>query len=293
MPTFNGNILIWTTFWEQFAVAVHGRSSLSNSGKLAYLCHAVKSGTTKGVIEGLSRSGDHYSEAVEPLKSRYNRPRLIHVRKILEAQSLKDGNGRELRRLHDLVQQHLRALKALGQEPSGPFITSLIELKLDSTTMFEWHHHSQESAEVPYYQELLDLINLRAQPSEASTSDTAKKPLKTDCSLGMKGFYPSRSVTVHATNANAPGNCVLCKSEKHPLYVCPQFKALSHEAKMNTLKSNGLCVNCMCPGHFVKGCKSLHRCHVCQKPHHSLLHIEAQPPIVLLTPFQILQLRPR
>jgi hypothetical protein len=48
---------------------------------------------------------------------------------ILEAPALKDG--RELHRLHDTVQQHLRALKAMDYEPSGPFITSALELKLD------------------------------------------------------------------------------------------------------------------------------------------------------------------
>jgi len=31
----------------------------------------------------------------------------------------------------------LHALKAMGQEPSGPFITSLLELKLDPNTIFE------------------------------------------------------------------------------------------------------------------------------------------------------------
>ena len=43
---------------------------------------------------------------------------------------------------------------------------------------------------------------------------------------------------------------------------------------MSTVKINGLCVNCLRPGHFVKQCKSLHRCRRCQKPHHTLLHIE-------------------
>jgi hypothetical protein len=27
-------------------------------------------------------------------------------------------------------------------------------------------------------------------------------------------------------------------------------------------------------GHFVKNCRSSHRCRVCQKPYHTLLHIE-------------------
>ena len=94
-------------------------SSLIDSDKLAY-CHALKGGSAKSVIEGLSRSGDHYNEAVTCLKSRYDRPRLIHqahVRKILETPNLKDGSGRELCRLRDAAQQHLRALKALGHEP--------------------------------------------------------------------------------------------------------------------------------------------------------------------------------
>ncbi len=231
VPTYDGNILNWTTFWEQFTVAVHGHSSLSDTEKFAYLRHAVKSGTAKGVIEGLSRSGEQYLEAIESLKSRYNRPRLIHqahVWKVLEAPSLKDGNGRELRRLHDLTQQHLRALKALGQEPSGPFITSLLELKLDPNTIFEWQRHSQNS----HYQQLLHFINLRAQASEASMSDAGKKSLKTDTGYSSKkNFYPAKPITTHAANADASGDCMLCKTERHPLYVCPRFKTLNHDAR--------------------------------------------------------------
>ena len=42
------------------------------------------------------------------------------------------------------AQQHLRALKGMGHEPSESFITSMLELKLDVDTMFEWQRHSQE-----------------------------------------------------------------------------------------------------------------------------------------------------
>ena len=57
---------------------------------------------------------------------------------ILDAPQVFDGSGRELRRLHNVVQQHICALKSMEQEPSLSFITSIIELKLDPTTMFEW-----------------------------------------------------------------------------------------------------------------------------------------------------------
>ena len=88
----------------------------------------------------ITRSGGNYNEAVECLKGRYNRPRLIHrahVRTIMESPSLKEGSAKELRSLHDMLQQHLRALKSMKLEPDLSFITSIIELKLDATTLFE------------------------------------------------------------------------------------------------------------------------------------------------------------
>ena len=97
VPTFDGNILNWRSFWEQFCISVHDRSSLSDSEKLVYLQQSLKGGSAKNAIEGLSRSSEYYTEAIGCLKSRYNRPRLIHkahVRMILEAPSLKEGTGK-------------------------------------------------------------------------------------------------------------------------------------------------------------------------------------------------------
>lgn len=74
---------------------------------------------------------------MECLQARYDRPRIIHqehVRKIIEIPPIKEGSGKELRRLHDVAQQHLRALKAMSHPPSDAFVTSLLELKLDSIT---------------------------------------------------------------------------------------------------------------------------------------------------------------
>jgi len=59
------------------------------------------------------------------LLGRYNHPRQIHqmhVCRIIEVPPLKDGTGKEIRALHDLIIQHLRALKSLGHEPSHLFV---------------------------------------------------------------------------------------------------------------------------------------------------------------------------
>ncbi|XP_064386059.1 uncharacterized protein LOC135334711 [Halichondria panicea] len=276
VPTFDGDMLHWKTFWEQFDIAIDGRSDISNTEKLVYLRHSLKDCTAKSVIEGLSHTGDQYAEATASLKSRYDRPRIIHqahVRKIYEVANLKEGSGKELRQLHDTVQQHLRALKAMGHEPSGPFITSLLELKLDKETMFEWQRASQDSSDIPHYSKILNFLDLRGQASETCSTDAKKHPR-----FDQKKFN-ARTVTSHTSSAtDATPKCPHCKTQRHPVYVCPQFKSLPHDKMLAVVHTNSLCLNCLRPGHIVRNCVSNNRCRKCQKSHHTLLHNEAKTP---------------
>ena len=112
VPTFDGELLHWQAFWDQFSISIDKRSDISNTEKLVYLRHSLKDGSAKNVIEGLSHSGVQYKEAIDTLKARYDRPRIIHqthVRKIYEMPSLTDGSGRELRWFHDSAKQDLKA----------------------------------------------------------------------------------------------------------------------------------------------------------------------------------------
>ena len=160
-----------------------------------------------------------------------------------------------------------RALKALGHEPSKQFITSLLELKLDPTTMFEWQRHSQEHSEVPDCDVLLSFIDLRAKAAEATVPDKKHK--------SNHPPFKSKSVpALAASTKETENNCVCCKGEKHPLYSYTKFRSLPHDEMISLLRKHDHCLSCLCPGHFVKDCKSLHHCKVCQNPHHTLLHID-------------------
>ena len=189
------------------------------------------------------------------------RPRQIHqthVRRIVEATPLKHGKGKDIRAFHDLVIQHLRALKSLGHEPSQAFITSLLEMKLDATTMFEWQRHSQDHTDVPDYQDLLDFLNLRAQAAEAS----------------IEKCISTSSIMVVSTTPT--DHCISCGTEKHQLYTCTKFRSLSYAEKIDLLRSKNHCMNCLRPGHFVRRCISQNHCKLCQRPHHTLLHQEKE-----------------
>lgn len=272
-PTFDGDILNWTRFWEQFSISINEREGLTDAEKFVYLQQSLKGGSAKTVIEGLSGTGEHYVKAIECLKTRYDRPRLIHqshVKVIIEMPPLKDGNGKELRRLHDLLQQHLRALDADDKEGLNQFVTSIIQLKLDPDTLFEWQKHTQDIAEVPPFQKLLEFIDLRARASETTPHVNKRIHHKPEVSKKTVASFVTSS---EATN----GRCVICKSERHPLYYCPRFKEMNHDRKMAIVKSNKLCLNSLKGGHFLKDCKSPHHCRTCQKPHHTLLHLEPAP----------------
>ena len=268
-PIFDGNILNWTRFWEQFAISIDGNPNLTKIEKFVYLQQSLKGGSAKSVIDGLTGTGEHYTKAIECLKSRYDRPRLIHqshVKTIIELPPLKEGSGRELRKLYDTLQQHLRALDSADSEPFSQFITSLIQLKLDPDTMFEWQKYTQDNLNVPHYDELLEFIDLRARASESTVLN--KRSAKPDA-------HPKKSVASFVANSQTTGiRCVSCKSEKHPLYHCPKFRNSSHDEKLAIVKTNNYCINCLRPGHFSKDCKSSHRCKCCQQLHHSLLHVD-------------------
>ena len=78
-----------------------------------YLQNAIKDKTTKSLIADLTKLSNHCDETVKCLQERYDHPRQIHqthMHRIVEAPPLKEGTGKEIHALYDLVTQHLRAL---------------------------------------------------------------------------------------------------------------------------------------------------------------------------------------
>ena len=77
VPTFNGQVLNWKSFWEQFDGTVHCKTGLNNTKKLVYLQEALNNGTARFVIQGLTQMSESYQEAIKCLKEWYDPPQLI------------------------------------------------------------------------------------------------------------------------------------------------------------------------------------------------------------------------
>ena len=149
--------------------------------------------------------------SIECLLNRYDRPRLIHqaqVCAIINVPSLKEGNGNEIRCLHDVQLQHYRALKAMNEDKFETLLTGMIELKLDPTTMKDWQRSTRENKEVSPIEDLLDFLDLQARETENSVRHLVKK--RTTASNPGKR-------TTKSYMASVEDACVVCKNDYHPL----------------------------------------------------------------------------
>ena len=109
IPKFDGAILNWRTFWEQFQVSIHNKNHLSDAEKLAYLKDDLKDGPAECFIQRVAQMTGTYDEAIVCLLNQYDRPHLIHqahIHAILDVPSLKEGTAKELRHFHDVLLRH-------------------------------------------------------------------------------------------------------------------------------------------------------------------------------------------
>ena len=124
-------------------------------------------------------------------------------------------------------------------------------------------NHSRDHKEVPSYTTLLEFIDVRARAPENTVREDIQK-----CTT----FNSDRKSYAKSLLADVQADSLPCKAAGSPLNKCKDFCALSHDLKMGIIKENGLCMNCLRSGYFVKNCQCSQRCKECRKPHHSLLH---------------------
>ena len=134
--------------------------------------------------------------------------------------------------------RHLCALTT--KDPYGPFVTALVELKLDQSTMFEWQRQSQDASDTLHYERLLKFLDLKAQASESFVQGTQKHQAQSKPSVQLR--------SAHTTNVSS--TCNICGAPTHPLFMCRKFKSLPCEQHINIVKQSDVCFNCFKPGHL-------------------------------------------
>ena len=55
IPRFDGNMLGWQSFWEQFEIIVHKDDELTNPERLVYLQQALKGGSAMNAMISMAK----------------------------------------------------------------------------------------------------------------------------------------------------------------------------------------------------------------------------------------------
>ena len=298
LPKFNGEVLKFQNFWDQFEAAVHTNDDLPNVQKFTYL-RSVLTGNALQTIEGFEVTGANYQPAVECLKHRYGRKRVIIsslVKSIIKMDSKSSVNASSLRDLYDTLKNRTRALEALGENPMshGCILLPMFESKLPPQLLEKWE---LELADTPEEEIDVDVffkfLNRQVVSKEAGERGLHTNANPNDRSSGRvkhesrKSVHPYRSERVSTASAlfseaqpSSNASCSFCQAD-HGSPNCPVFNGKSVDERWKLVQESKLCYNCLKPSHhkhFSKICRQP-KCSVanCGRRHHKLLH--GQPPV--------------
>ena len=181
LPTFDGNLMNWSTFWSQFRAAVDANKDLTGEHKLVYLRDAIQDPSIKSLMFcGAEREG-LYDEVVELLCRRFDKKRLIHsnyCKNLTEMSSVKSTRP-DLHHFVDTVRHSLAGLRHTDQYDLPSFLTSTLVPCLSKALQVEWEVHTKESRIVPPVEDFLEFVMFRADvlyPQPMTTKGPQVRP---------------------------------------------------------------------------------------------------------------------
>lgn len=265
LQKFSGNLQEWVSFRDLYVTAVHN-SALSKVEKLTQL-KSLLTGEAARQVRSLVLSDANYDIAWQALKDRYenNRELLFSIMKRLFSQpTITNSSATSLRSLIDTTKECVRSLEVLSipTQHWDAVLLYTIFSKLDATSRELWEQ-SLPDTNVPALSKLFDFLEQRARALAASTMSHSKPPPP-----------PPRSHNQQTrTYLVSPSKCRLQCTEQHPLFRCPVFFRQTSVQRLESVKRFKVCENCFSDKHSVNACLSKNRCKICNKRHHSMIHI--------------------
>ncbi|XP_073986110.1 uncharacterized protein [Rhodnius prolixus] len=294
LPQFDGSQAAWPMFRDTYRSIVHDEACVSDMEKFLFLVSCLK-GPALVLIQGIELEERNYAQAWKLLNDTYNDKRRLatnHLKSMLSFTPFrKRPTASELKNLLSTVGECVESFAKLKIPHSGEFILFYLVLRcLDPETRraFEKQH---TATEFPTYQQILDFLRVEWRSEDLATEDPVQERLpkvvqhhnaNRPVSLGNKvkssflvdnrssqSGFREQKFNVKGTPPNF--NCPVCKVS-HTLYQCNQFRKMSAEEKIASLKDWTGCTNCLSRKHLSKNCPSTRRCQTCGQAHHSWLH---------------------
>lgn len=260
VPHFSGgNPVEWLSFRDLFSACVIQNEALSPAQKLQYLKGALR-GDALRVINTLSLTNANFDIAWSLLEERYaNKRELVFtiIKQFMNSPSVIIESEGQLLNLIDLTRECIRSLESLDIEVDG-FAETLfvytVQQKLDPATR-GWWERSLKDDSLPKLDQLLSFLKFHAGTLQSSRVQNKR-------SIQSK---------VSAFSSECKNSlCAFCNASEHSINKCVNFLKLGVQKRVEFVKANKLCFNCM-QKHRVENCGSNYTCRVCFKKHHTVL----------------------
>ena len=268
---FRGDLTKWLTFWDSFQTAVDKNTSLNGVEKFSYLKSFLQ-GPALEAVSGFALLTANYEEALEVLQKRFGDHQLIisrHMDALMKLEPvISDRHLRDLRKLFDNAETHIRSLQSLGISPDtyGSLLSPVLLSKLPPDMRLIISREVGSSS--------LNMDSLLKKFSQELSARERANPL-----IGLNQmsrtnpdkWSPPTASTLMSSASNRHSDdssprCVFCQ-QVHLSSNCTTVVAV--DARRSILKSSGRCFNCLRRGHVSRTCRSSSRCQKCRARHHT------------------------
>ncbi|XP_026324398.1 uncharacterized protein LOC113233488 [Hyposmocoma kahamanoa] len=297
LPVFEGDILKWHDFWDQFEASVH-MATTNNALKMAYLVASLR-GSALEAIEGLGTTNQNYGIAVETLKNRYGNKQFLvdaHYNALHQLECAKETPS-ECRRVLNSIEKNMRVLQSLGKDINGNGFRTILLNKFPEKVMFQLNIAIKRDSTVLAIREQLDNIITAMELSQAKsdvvsenrpTCSTDALHIRTQTRNKGRNWHNNKVKTgtsqEHAScrdkiqlkrniTTGADSNvkrtrrsCIFCDGG-HYNDQCNTFKSMEERIK----KIGNRCFKCFQEGHRSKQCQKRIICYHCTGPHNRAL----------------------
>ena len=170
---FNGDVINWQGFWDQFCSAIHENNPISDIDKFSYL-KTFLCDSAIATISGLSLSAVNYVPAIELLKGRYGNSQVLvsaYMKKFVLLPKIKnDDDIKGLGNLYNQIESIVRNLQTLKVDTNsyGSLLMSLINEKL--ATDIRVIIARKFKSEVWDLNEIIEVLKLEIEVKELSVS---------------------------------------------------------------------------------------------------------------------------
>jgi len=272
LPTFSGDSNDWLPFRDMFMATVDLNTSLTNTEKLIHLQRSLN-GEAARVIQTLALTDGNYNIAWKALIERYqNEKELLFatMNKIFSQPQITPQSASSIRSLVDTTKNAIRTFTMLKGTIDHVFVY-LMYMKLDSSTK-ELLLQQTDAKKIPDLEKIYDFLEQRGMA--IATSGTSSSSLSRQPQWRVK----PQSHYTHYTQSTE--QCALLCNDSHFLFKCPKFLGFNVQQRIDHLKKEFLCFNCLRGGHSVQRCPSKNTCRTCGKIHHTLIHVSQPNSIV-------------